>query len=77
MTCSLYKGTLAYHPTCTTGYSYYYNRCCSVNWYITWNVIMWLLVALVLFAIILIVRRWQQAKVALRKKYLQQVGGDF
>ena len=49
MTCSLYAGTLVYHPTCVKGYSYYYNDCCNLAWYHTWNVLVWVLALFVIF----------------------------
>ena len=46
MTCQLYGGTLYYHPTCTKGYSYYYEGCCNAKWYIVWNSLLWVFVLL-------------------------------
>ena len=48
MTCSLYAGTIVYHPTCLSGYNYYYNGCCNVRWYTAWNILV------VIFAIVFI-----------------------
>lgn len=73
MTCSLYAGTLVYHPTCATGFSYYYNACCNVKWYYAWNVLMMVFIiaaiGLVTLVVIKLNRRTQQRKKAKLSAY--------
>ena len=71
MTCTLYHGTLSYHPDCTKGFSYYYNDCCNVKWYIAWNVIMWLLALLFIVTIVVVVRRHIKKKELKRQQLLK------
>ena len=49
MACELYQGTLYYHPDCTKGFSYYYNKCCNVRWYWTWSVTMYIMILCLVF----------------------------
>ncbi len=67
MTCSLYAGTLVYHPGCSTGYSYYYNSCCNVKWYYAWNVIMWVFIIAAIVLVSLVIIKYNR-RTQLRKK---------
>ena len=64
MTCSLYAGTLVYHPECTKGYSYYHNGCCNHKWYIAWNVLLFIAIFVCVALSCLGFRRYKRQKVA-------------
>ena len=70
MTCSLYAGTLVYHPNCTKGYSYYHNDCCNHKWYIAWNVLLFIALAACIALSCVGYRRYKSQKVEKKKAML-------
>ena len=70
MTCSLYAGTIAYHPGCGTGYSYYYNACCNVKWYVAWNVLLIIFAILAIVLSVIVIRRVNMKRKEKKKAHL-------